>query len=308
MGGPRVIPMRAVLLTIAWVACAPSAAFAADAAIKDVLPFSACAEGWNLDGKVTLFDKETLFDRIDGEAEAYFPYGFDALAYARYADGRNPRIAVDADVYRMGSLLDAFGIYAVYRRKDSIDANIGAEGTISPSQMIFYQGRYFVRLQATGTSSPGEHILLACGRSISRLLPPNASRPGELEAFAISPVVPKSERYVAQSLLGYDFFRRGLIADAVLDNDRGQLFLVPEDSGDSARKAMDRYRSYLEASGKEVGLAGSPGRISLASVDPLYGNVFVAQAGRFLVGAVRFRNPSIAKRLVEKLREGVRGD
>ncbi|MDO8944568.1 MAG: hypothetical protein Q7U75_15400 [Desulfobacterales bacterium] len=297
-----------ISLLIAWLMCAPAPVRAAGDAIENVLPAPACAEGWNLDGKATLFNRETLFDRINGEAELYFPYGFDVLASARYANIRDPRIAVDADVYRMGSLLDAFGMYANYRRKENVDAKVGAEGTLSPSQLIFYQGRYFVRIQATGTSSLEGDVFLACARAISQKLPPNTGRPKELEGFAIPAVVPRSERYIAQSLLGYDFFRRGLMADAVLNGEQVQLLLVPEDSGDAASRAFDRYRSYLKSSGADVQAAGIPGRMSLSAVDPLYGNVFVVQAGRFIVGAVRFKDPSAAKQLVDQLRRGVSGE
>jgi hypothetical protein len=292
---------RAISLVIAWLACAAAPLHAAGNSMETFLPVPACADGWNMDGKVDLYDKETLFDRIDGEAEAYFPYGFDVLASARYASRRNPRIAVDVDVYRMGSPLDAFGIYANYRRRENTGAGIGAGGTLSPSQLIFHQGNYYVRLQATGATSLGEDVLLACARAISRRLPADAGRPGELEVFAIPSVVPGSERYIARSLLGYDFFRRGLVADAVADGGSMQLFLVPEDSVDAASRAFDRYRSYLKTSGADIRATGVPGRESLAAVDPLYGNVHVARSGRFLVGAVRFGDLSAAKKLVDLL-------
>ncbi|MCX5841620.1 MAG: hypothetical protein NTY16_09260, partial [Deltaproteobacteria bacterium] len=72
---------------------------------------------------------------------------------------------------------------------------------------------------------------------------------------------------------------------------------------DRARKAFDDYRSYLKAEGQGVNVAETPGRISLASVDPLYGGVFVEQSGRYLIGAVRVKEISAAKQLVEQLRK-----
>jgi hypothetical protein len=287
--------------------CANVPVLFAEIPIENVLPVPECAAGWTLDEKVTLYNKETLFDRIDGEAELYFPYGFERLASARYANRQNPRIAVDADVYQMGSLLDAFGLYANYRRKEDPEVKIGADGTVSSSHLLFYQGRYFVRLQATGTASLGQDTFLACARAISQNLPRNGGRPKELEAFMIPAVVRKSERYLAQSLLGYDFFRRGLIADAILNGEQAQVFLVPEDSRDAACEAFDRYCSYLKSSGKNLQVTGMPDRISLNADDPLYGNVLVAQEGRFLIGAIRIKEPSTAKQLVEQLRRRVAG-
>ena len=69
-----------------------------------------------LTGKPVYYDRDTLSDRIDGEAELYFPYGFDRMAAARYVSEKSPGTGVDVEIYRMGSLLDAFGIYANYRQ------------------------------------------------------------------------------------------------------------------------------------------------------------------------------------------------
>jgi len=274
---------------------------------EQFLPAPACVEGWTLDGKVTLYDKDSLFDRIDGEAELYFPYGFTALAYARYESTQNKNIAIDADVYTMGSLLDAFGMFANYRQKDSIDAVVGTEGTISPSQVFFYQDRYFVRLQVTGTTSLEKDILLACARAIAKNLPQSALRPKELDALAMTEVVKKSERFLAQGLLGYDFFRRGLMADAIGEGGPVQLFIVLEDSRDSARKAFDQYRAYLKTFKRDITVTEMPDRISLYAVDPLYGKVFAMQAGQYVIGVVRVKDFSFAVPLAEKLRKSLIG-
>lgn len=297
----------AIAWTVLCLACATAPAFAAEKILESFLPAPACADGWTLQEKATLYDRETLFDRIDGEAELYFPYGFERLAYARYSNPQNDQSVIEADVYEMGSLLDAFGIYATYRRKDGAEIAIGVEGTVSPAQLFFYQGRYFVRLQAIGTRDPVENTFLSCARAISGNLPRVAGGPRELEAFKFPAVEPKSERYIAQSLLGYDFFRRGIVADSTLKDGQVQLFLVLENSLEAARKAFDRYRSYLEASGKIAQVTGPAKRISLTAVDPLYGNVFVEQEGRFLVGAIRIKDIPSAKQLVGILRQRVPG-
>ncbi|MEK6744196.1 MAG: DUF6599 family protein [Nitrospirota bacterium] len=269
------------------------------------LPGQACAEGWVMDGKAALFDKDGLFDRINGESELYFPYGFEVLAYGRYENRKDRSIAIDADVYVMGSLLDAFGMFANYRRKDAADAGVGAEGTITPSQLLFYQDRYLVRLQVTGATTLSPDVFLACARAIARNLPENRGRPNELDAFMVPAVVKKTERYIAQSLLGYDFFHAGLIADAIVNGAQLQVFLVPERTPDAARKTIDRYRAYLAGSGSDGRVTETKGRILLEAADPLYGTVLVEQAGRHLIGALRVKDATAAKQLIEQLRTRV---
>lgn len=297
-----------ITLIIIWLLYAPITIYAVETDIAKVLPAPACIEDWPMDGKVTLFDKDTLFDHINGESELYFPYGFEVLAFARYVNRNNPQAAFDADIYKMGSLLDAFGMYANYRRKDDMDVNVGAEGTASSSQLLFYQDRYFVRLQSSGTTNPGSDIFLACARAISQKLPQNTGRPKELEAFIAPAIERKSMRYIAQSLLGYEFFRKGIVADAVLNDEHFQVFLVLENSREAARKAFDQYGEYLKISEKNVQIAQMQPQILLKASDPLYGNVVVEQAGQFIFGAVRVKNTSGAQQLIEKLYKQISGE
>ena len=296
---------RITLLIIIWLLYAPITVCAVETDIAKVLPAPACTEDWPMDGKVTLFDRDTLFDHINGESELYLPYGFEVLAFARYANRHNPQAAFDADIYKMGSLLDAFGMYANYRRKDDVDVNVGAEGAASSSQLLFYQDRYFVRLQASGTTNPGPDIFLAYARAISQKLPQNTGRPKELEAFIIPAIERKSMRYIAQSLLGYEFFRKGIVADAILNDEHFQVFLVLENSMEAARKAFDQYCEYLKTSDKNVQIARMQHQISLKTRDPLYGNVVVEQAGQYIFGAVRVKDTSGAQQLIEKLHKRI---
>jgi hypothetical protein len=280
---------------------------AADGSMENLLPARGCAQGWTLKDKAALFDKDTLFDHINGEAELYFPYGFDMLATATYMSRNNPEVWIVADVYKMASLLDAFGIYSNYRKADDASVNIGAEGFVSSSQLMFYQARYFVRLQVTGATSLGQDVFLACARSVSEKLPSSAQRAGELDAMKIPGIVPKTERYIAKSLLGYAFFRRGIIADALLPGERAQVFLVPEDSVSAAKETFDHYHSYLKAEGKNMQLQETQDYATMVAVDPLYGGVYVEQSGRYIIGAVRLKEPSSAVKLIEQLRERLGG-
>jgi hypothetical protein len=207
------------------------------------------------------------------------------------------------DVYRLGSLLDAFGIWSNYRKADAPGCNLGADCVLSSSQMLFYQDRYFVRLQATGTPTPGQEVFLACGRVLSRNLPPGKGRPGELEIFQVHGVVPKTERFLPQSVLGYPFFRRGMTAEANLNGERAQVFVVFEDTAAAARKAFDQYIASLKEEGREATLSGKEGRTSLEGIDPLYGKVIVEQSDRYLIGAIRLKDASAAKAVIEALRK-----
>jgi hypothetical protein len=301
-----VIMIPPIVIGILLLLAAANPAFAAADQTEQVLPAQSCAEGWHMDGKVMLFDKDSLFDRINGESELYFPYGFEKLAYARYENSKDRKVAIDADVYAMGSLLDAFGMFANYRRKDAADAGIGAEGTVTQSQLLFYQDRYLVRLQVTGATTIDQAVLCACAGVIAKNLPQGSGRPKELDSLAVPAVVKKSERYIAQSLLGYEFFRRGLIADALLNKEPAQVFVVLERSDAAARAAFDQYRASVTVLGGAVRVADEKVRVALEAADPLYGTVLLEQSGDVLIGVARIKDRTAAHRLIEQVRARLR--
>lgn len=300
-------PSRTILQNLITILFFMALLTGPDNLFAGVLPETACPEGWLMDGKAASFNRDNLFERINGESELFLPYGFSELVSARFVNSKNPKQSLDVEVYKMGSLLDAFGIYANYRRKEDPAAMIGAEGTISPSQLFFYQSRYLVKLQSTGSANPGEAALMACAGTISGKLPEKSGRPVELLAFKIPGVEQKSERYISSSLLGYDFFRRGLMAEVTRDGESLELFLVPEDTSRAAELAFETYLAYLKSPGKEFQLTDQPGSRALKGTDPLYGKIFIELSGRFIAGAIRFRDDRIAAPIVRELLQRAAG-
>ncbi|NPU84446.1 MAG: hypothetical protein HPY65_08140 [Syntrophaceae bacterium] len=297
----RVKAILAVLgCAVAFFLAAAVPAWCEDGALQSVLPRPGFAGGWTATEPANLYDRNTLFEHINGEAELFMPYGFDLLATSTYASAADPDVWIVADVYRMGSVLDAFGIYANFRRARADRVAIGADGFILPTQMMFHQDRYFVRLQVTGANSLPRSDFMACGQAISQRLPQNSRPPQELETVRIPALVSGSERYVTPSLLGYAFFRRGIVADAVLDGKHMQIFVVLNDDPDAAREAFSRYRSYLAAEGRDLRNGDTPD--SLTAIDPLYGTVLAEQAGRYVAGMIRIGDAAAAGQIVKQLR------
>ena len=207
------------------------------------------------------------------------------MAAARYVSGKKPGAGMDVEIYRMGTLLDAFGMYANYRQKNGRALTVGAESNLSDSQLFLYQGRHFVHIQMTGTSDVNPEALTECGRTVASRLPGNTSRPPELSVFDRPEVVKGTERYLPQSLLGYDFLNKGIMADAVVEGAHLQIFLLLGTTDQTASAAFDRYRSQLSTGKLEpVGQRS----VFLHGVDPLYGPVIILRKDKCLAGALKF--------------------
>jgi hypothetical protein len=258
---------------------------------------------WRLDEPVKLYTSDNLFNYINGEAELYLPYGFTELASAFYEKGgKESSIGLAVDVYKMGSLLDAFGIYAQYRKPENQFLPMGTEGFVNPSQLMFYQDRYFIHLSASGISEIDRSVFEAFARAVSKNLPTLSAAPQELNWMRVVSLIPRTERYYPEGLLGYRFFRHGMIALAQLEQKKVRFFVLKEDSPEAAKKAVDNYVQYINESGKKIqNLDSSSGGQMLFAADLLHKGLLLAQKNRYVFGIADLDNPSQGTKLIKEI-------
>lgn len=270
------------------------------ASCSDLLPPPDFHPGWIADGTPETFTRDTLYEHIDGEAELYLPYGLDSAAAGYYKAGEGSKAGLAVDIYRMGSLLDAFGIYGNYRSPEGEAVQVGVEGEVSPTQLLFFQDRYFVRINSSGREPPAREAILACAHAISAKLPP-ASWPQELALVQAPGIASRTEKFVAESLLGYRFFPRGLTAEASIDGTPVKLFVVLAGSPASATACLKQYADSLRQSGITPPVEGDSraGR-TLFARDQLYKGILLHQRDGLLYGIAKIDNPSKAQALLER--------
>jgi hypothetical protein len=268
-----------------------------------ILPVSGFAPGWVLKGPIKTYAAEDLFEYINGEAELYLQYGFKDLTSGFYRKEKDEEQGISADVYRMASPLEAFGMYANFRRPEAEKVEVGAEGFISPSQLMFYQGIFFVQLNASGTPSQDRKTFLGLAEKISGNLPPSSGSPPELDLLNIPALISKTEKYIPRSVLGYPFFNNGLTAKAIVAGRPVRFFVL---LGTSVAKARDAARAY-EKTLTEKGVALKKEKEGDGEIlyvrDPLYGGLSLQVRGRFVLGVADLTDPAQGLPLIQHLQK-----
>jgi len=273
--------------------------------VEKLLPMPSFAEGWAIKEKIDTYTEKDLYKYINGEAELYYPYGFKALATTVYVRSDNPETGIVADIYEMGSLIDAYGIYSRYRDPDEELVSIGTEGFVNESQLLFSKDRYFVRLSPTGTVTMEKSIFLTCAQSIAKRIPGDSSPLKVLDILKIPDLMPKTESYIVQGVLGFAFFKKGLTADAKLDGNVIRIFVVLEDSSESSGRAFDEYKTYLEKSGVAFSVSKDSTFPTIIARDPLYKGLALMHAGKYLLGAAKLADPASAIPMIKKIQSRI---
>jgi hypothetical protein len=276
-----------ILVAVLFIA---SPASAAEKALETLLPTS-CASGWVMEGKVATYTPENLYKYINGEAELYLPYGFRKAATVMYVKPGSKGVGIVANILEMGSPLDAFGIYANFRSPTLEQIKVGAEGFLDESQLMFYQNRYFVQIEASGALTQADSLFRSCADAISRNLPDEKEKPRQIGFLKVTGTVPLTERYYAAGLLGHSFFGKGFTAEVMIGDTPAKSLLMLGGSEEGARRVFTEYAKYLTKSGATPQMSSDKGSITMHVIDPLYKGVVLRQSGHYVVGVVGLKEP-----------------
>jgi hypothetical protein len=219
-------------------------------------------DGWIWDKEDKAFDRKTLFNHIDGAAEVYLAYNFQQASVHRYLKTGHPDIV--AEVYKMGSSEDAFGVFSLERQDP--EAGIGQGSEFGGGLLRFWKGRYFVSVLGEGEGKEIDAAVLSFGRKLESSIretgpPPQILRylpklpslpPYDKLCFVHSPILLNRCFFLAHDnilKLGSDV--HALLARYPQGNKKVRVLIVGYPSEASARSAMVSFKSaYMPESGE----------------------------------------------------------
>jgi hypothetical protein len=192
--------------------------------------------GWTPAGEVQTFDAGTLYEYINGAADAFLAYGFQLLTVGEVRAGDT---TVAISIYDMGTPLNAFGIYRSEAPGDAERLAIGGEAVLMPPyQSLLLKGRHYVKVD----TYDGELDAAASRSLVAALAAALSGDDGLPDAVQALPagLVKGTEGYTRSSYLGLGELDR--CVHATYRNQAGaerQVFqIVPEGSVDAAWQAL----------------------------------------------------------------------
>jgi hypothetical protein len=273
--------------------------------IQTLLPKN-IPEEWVQRDAPRMFSTQTLFEHIDGQADLFLQYGFEKSVFATYHDKKTAERRIDVDIYDMGNVLQAFGIFSRFRSEDR-SAGIGLDSSESDHYVFFYRDKYFVAIQSSDSCSSSLKLF---AQEIASQIPDNSSPPREIAYFPGGGLKPGSLEYFPDGLLGLLFLGRGFKASYRENDDRKtapegpdfQIFLSIFENSREAENALRDFRDYLSTKGRLTERTSVQfGTDALIGVDPYQGKTVVVNKGPFLMGAVGFEQDEAAERRLAEL-------
>jgi len=218
-------------------------------------------QGWRVRGEAETYDRETIFDYIDGAGEVYLMYDFQKVMVYRFTKTEEPDIVLE--LFDMGSSQDAFGIFSHAREGE--DQGIGQGSEYRGGLLCFWKSRFFVCVSAERETQEAKKAVEDLARRIAEKIEVTGAKPDMLDYLPEQDLESNTVRYFHKhTTLNYHYFtasenilklRRQ--TEAVLATYRpsgAYLLYIRYPDCDQAKEA---FESFLTAYIPEAGESGS---------------------------------------------------
>jgi hypothetical protein len=254
-------------------------------------------DGWQATEEQIVYNRENLWELIDGAADLFVSYGFEDLRVVEYRAKDSCDVRVE--LYRHNSRNMAFGMYAAERSPEFDFISLGTQGYIEDGLLNFVAGKYYVKISSHVTGKVGRDAMLLVGGALETRLAQGRGWPAMLALFPPKGRIPNSEGLIPNSFLGYSFFPPAYTCR--YDSSRGtQAFLMECDAPEEAGRILSKY-ARVAGKNTEEGFEG----MQLLK-DPHIGRVIFIRRGRFLGGVLPASGASVPRSLAIQLEKVLR--
>ena len=253
--------------------------------------------GWKQSGEIQTFIPKTLFEYINGAADLYIMYDFQALKVAEYQNEKKASVTVE--VYEHKTPTHAFGIYSQERLPNADFIDVGAQAYIENNTLNFLTGPYYVKITSYHTGAEDGEILLAFAKKMSENLGTKGALPAILSSFPEEGKKKNSEKFINRNFLGYSFFHSAFTADYELSGKKFKLFVIEGVDKNDCRGMIQEYLQQTKSSEKSA----AEGHYLVA--DPYHGEIDLYWRATCIWGTLSLNDSNLRSKYLKLLEVGL---
>jgi hypothetical protein len=244
-------------------------------------PDSVASEQWRPKSAVKTFDSESLYVKINGEAERFLRHDFKQLSYL-VLQSANLIEEIAIELYNQGSIAGSSGIFAEHRSPDSQIEQEGPNTYFETSiGIIGRKDHFFYRIAGNRSSESIRNKSRQLVQSFSELPAPESAVAFGYQLLQNLNIKPADIRHQAVNVFQYDFAKDFWFGKSDTTN-QAELFVHLAESKDSALQLLNRI---LEEHQYEYQIIRRTENLALLQHNFLKSYFIIALQDSFIFGA-----------------------
>ena len=245
-------------------------------------------EGWTAVDQEYRYDRESLWEYINGAAEMFLSYRFRELVVADFEQGDG---ALTIYVYDMSRPLDAFGIFEAEKpAKAVVVEDVGSAALIQvPYRGLMIKDRFYIKIEV-GSGDISAEKLRGALRDVAAGLPGNSDLPPELAALPEEGRLPGTVAFAGSDFLGFEDLSGCLHAD--YEDAEGEAYRL---------FVMEPGSSFLRNAGDKWTRSEHDGRLMFSRSIPYRGVVVLVGDEERMIGVCGFETVATATEALARI-------
>jgi hypothetical protein len=232
--------------------------------------------GWELSADIEIFNRENLYERINGAAPLYLENNFQEMTSMVYTQG-DEYITIQA--YRHATPEDAFGMYASERSSDMVHyPGIGGDAQGDEYGLYFFSGSVYVKMTSSNEGEAFSSALKTIAKALAEKIDAHPGYPPIIKSFPEWGKVAYSEAYITQNYIGHEFLKPVYTVDYTYEDQKFQVFVIHAKTTEGAKKILTDYFNFTKQP-----LTFAEG--DLLVKDRYNGNIPLVWKGEYIIGA-----------------------
>lgn len=250
-------------------------------------------DGWKKGEKVEVFNPETLYERINGAADAFLACKFEEMTTLDLLNVADNSQYINISMYRHASVADAFCIYTAERSPDLEFLPIGSEGYVAGGALHFLAGSMYVKMRSHASDPAVLAAIRSIATSLAKKIEPDPQFPKLLSAMPEENRIPRSDTYISENYMGYSFLHSAFQVSYSIGDKEYAVYIIDAGSPAEAQAALTAYLKQAKSKDK----AGE-GEFTIA--DPYNGEMKLLVKQRFIIGITMESEPPITPSVLLK--------
>ncbi len=206
--------------------------------LKSYLP---AVPGWNISKDIEVFNRENLYQRINGAAPLFLENNFQEMTSMVYAKGED---YITIQAYRHSTPIDAFGMYSSERSSDMPFYKIGGETQGDNVGLYSFSGSIYLKMQASNESEEIGETLRTIAKGLTSKIDTSATYPGLFKYFPVENRQEHSEAYISSNYIGHEFLKGVYVCNYKKGDKQVQLFVIQAKSQDEMLQIGEKYFAF----------------------------------------------------------------
>jgi len=228
-----VISMLSVFAAVAEQSAIPSHAMAPPPSLK-------------ASGPAETFRPETLWEKINGQAEFYLSAGFVSLTSQLYEGIEDVDSMIEVNIYHMGRMLNAFSVFSQQRRDNAQAIDVTRFAYQTENTVYLVHGPFYLEILWILPLDGGMSMLKLLAEQFVRETPLKGEDLPELALFPEGNLVKGSASMISNDAFGFEPLDNVFTAEYMVDEDRATAYISKRKTPQEARTLVTGLHTYFK--------------------------------------------------------------